>query len=350
MPQSWKRRHTRSAAPAAIRRRSASAPKIDMHAHMGLDELGEWVARNPGPASGPGAQRDDQFTKRISDEMRPRQTDPAVRLKDMDEMGVDIQVVSINLPPAAYWASPEAGLEIAKLCNERIAEFCAHDPRRLVGIGTVPMQDAALAGAELERCMASLGLRGAIVNSNVRAKDLGEAEFRPFWARAEALGAPILVHPQGFTHPDRLAKFGLINSIAQPLEEALSMASLIYEGVMDAHPKLNICICHGGGYLPYYTGRTDNAWRTNKRLQERVARPPSAYFERFWYDTVVFDRLQLEHLVERVGADKIMMGTDYPVPSADWHPVEFVRGAKRIGTADKTRIMGPAAAELFGIG
>jgi aminocarboxymuconate-semialdehyde decarboxylase len=335
--------------PAVIKRRSSSDPKIDMHAHMGLDELGAFVAENPGPREGPGAQREDQFNKRISDAMRPRQTDPAVRLKDMDEMGVDIQIVSINLPPAAYWAPIDKALAISKLCNDRVAEFCAHDPERLVGIGVVPLQDANVAAAELERAMGALDLRGAIIASNVRARDVGEAEFRPFWAAAERLGAPILIHPQGFSHPERLAKFSLNNAIAQPLEEALSMASLIYEGVMDAHPELKICVCHGGGYLPYYTGRTDNAWRAQKRLQEIVPQPPSAYFTRFWYDTVVFDTLQLEHLVERVGADKLMMGTDYPVPSADWHPIQFVESAKRIGAADKTRIMGPTAAKLFGI-
>lgn len=102
----------RAKAPAAIKRRSSSTPKIDMHAHMGLDELGEFVAANPGPSEGPGAQRGDQFNKRISDAMRPRQTDPRVRLEDMDEMGVDIQIVSVNLPPAAYWAPIEAGLAI----------------------------------------------------------------------------------------------------------------------------------------------------------------------------------------------------------------------------------------------
>jgi aminocarboxymuconate-semialdehyde decarboxylase len=336
-------------APAAIRRRSSSAPKIDMHAHMGLDELGEFVAANPGPSDGPGSQRSDQFNKRISDAMRPRQTDPAVRLRDMDEMGVDIQVVSINLPPAAYWAPIDKGLAISRLCNDRIAEFCAHDPQRLVGIGVVPLQDAAVAAAELERSMSSLGLRGAIIASNIRARDVGEAEFRPFWAAAERLGAPILIHPQGFTHPERLAKFSLNNAIAQPLEEALSMASLIYEGVMDAYPNLKICVCHGGGYLPYYTGRTDNAWKAQKNLQAVLPRPPSAYFDRFWYDTVVFDALQLEYLVARVGADKLMMGTDYPVPSADWHPIAFIKGVKRIASADKTRIMGPTAARLFGV-
>ena len=320
-----------------------------MHAHMGLDELGAFVATNPGPSEGPGAQREDQFNKRISDAMRPRQTDPVVRLKDMDEMGVDIQIVSVNLPPAAYWASAEKGLAISKICNDRVAEFCAHDPNRLVGIGVVPMQDAEVAGVELQRCMTQLNLRGAIIASNIRARDVGEAEFHPFWAKAATLGAPILIHPQGFSHPDRLAKFSLNNSIAQPLEEALSMASLIYEGVMDANPDLKICVCHGGGYLPYYTGRTDNAYRAQKSLQAIIPKPPSAYFDRFWYDTVVFDALQLEYLVARVGADKLMMGTDYPVPSADWHPIEFVKSAKRIGAADKTRITGPNAARLFGI-
>jgi aminocarboxymuconate-semialdehyde decarboxylase len=346
MPRSPRRR---AKAPAKIRRRASSAPKIDMHAHMGLDALGEFVAANPGPSEGPGAQRDDQFNKRISDAMRPRQTDPKVRLKDMDEMGVDIQIVSINLPPAAYWAPADKGLAISKICNERIAEFCAADPNRLVGIGVVPMQDAAVAAAELERCMTELDLRGAIIASNICAHDIGEAQYRSFWAAAERLGAPILIHPQGFSHPERLAKFSLNNSIAQPLEEALAMASLIYEGVMDAYPKLKVCVCHGGGYLLYYTGRTDNAYRAQKSLQAIIPKPPSSYFDRFWYDSVVFDRMQLEHLVDRVGADKIMMGTDYPVPSADWHPVEFIKGTKRIAAADKTRIMGPNAAKLFGI-
>lgn len=339
-------------APAKIARRKY--PRIDVHTHVALPHVLE-IARGirirskaPGTQHWVPAESRAEHARQSADQ-GTELNDPKARLRDMDAMGVDIQVISMNLPTPTYWAAPRKGLEVCRACNEGVAEFVAADPDRFVGIGAVPLQDAALAGAELEHAVKTLGLRGAIVPSNIQGRDLGEERFRPFWAKAEALGVPIYIHPRGFTHDARLHKYFLWNSIGQPLEEALAMASLIHEGVMDAFPKLKIIIAHGGGYLPYYAGRGDRSFHSRPEPRQNIDREPSKYMKRFWYDSTVFDRDMLEMLVRRVGPGKVMMGTDYPRGEVEEDPVGFVTRTKGIGAEDKRRIMSDNAAKLFGL-
>ena len=339
-------------APAKIRRRKV--PRIDIHTHVELPKVKELARGITIRGGGPGKQdwvapASAAEHARQTIEMMPKLTDPKVRMRDMDAMGVDIQVVSSNLPTAAYWAPGKVGQAVARACNEGIAEFVAAAPDRFVGIGAVPLQDIARSCAELEHLVKTLGLRGVIIPSNVRNRDLGEDRFRPFWAKAEKLGAVIYIHPRGFTHPDRLRKFFLWNSVGQPLEEALAMASLIHEGVMDAYPKLRIVMGHGGGYLPYYSGRGDKSYDSRPEARANIKRHPSAYMRRFWYDSVVFDRDQLAYLVKRVGADRVMMGTDYPRGEVEEDPVGFVSRTRDLSAEQRARIMSGNAAKLFGI-
>ena len=150
------------------------------------------------------------------------------------------------------------------------------------------------------------------IPSNVRNHDLGEPAFRPFWAKAEALGVPVIVHPRGFTHDDRLHKFFLWNTVGQPLEEALAMASLIHEGILDAFPRLKVVISHGGGYPAVLLGPQRQGVSSRPETRAHIAAKPSAYMPRFFYDSVIFDQDMLGRLVHKVGAHRIMMGSDYP--------------------------------------
>ena len=156
------------------------------------------------------------------------------------------------------------------------------------------------------------------------------------------------MHPRGFTHDDRLHKFFLWNSIGQPLEEALAMASLIHEGILDAYPRLKIVISHGGGYLPYYPGRGDKSYESRPEVSNAINKKPSAYMRDFYYDSVIFDRDMLPALVKRVGADKIMMGSDYPRGEIETDPVGFVSKAG-LSAKDRDRILSQNAQALFGI-
>src|SRR5262245_21564860 len=232
-----------------------------------------------------------------------------------------------------------------KIVNDRVAEAVAAKPDRLVGLGSVPMQDVTLAAQELERCVNSLGLKGVIISSNVNGKEIGDETFRPFWAKAEQIGATIFVHPAGSTDP-RMRRHRQVITLGQPLEEAFAQSSLIYEGVMDEFPKLKILFAHGGGFLPFYTGRHDNDWRNGNRTPT-MKKDFSSYLPRFFYDTVLFNPDMLEFLVTKVPTSHIMLASDYPF--AEKRPVEYVRRAKKIGKKEQDAILGANAARLFGI-
>jgi aminocarboxymuconate-semialdehyde decarboxylase len=328
-------------------------PRIDIHTHVAFPEVLSMARAIKLRGNGPG-KRDWVPAESKREHVRQagaaeaQLTDPHARLADMDAMGVDIQVVSMNLPTPCYRAGARTGARIARTCNELMARFVAVVPERYIGIGVVPLQDPEAAAQELDH-LARLGLRGVQIPSNVRNRDLGEAFFRPFWAKAEAVGLPVIVHPRGFTHDDRLHKFFLWNTIGQPLEEALAMASLIHEGILDAYPRAKIVISHGGGYLPFYSGRSDKAFESRPETRTHISAKPSAYMQRFFYDSVIFDQDMLARLVAKVGADRIMMGSDYPRGEIETDPVGFVTTAG-LSPDNRERILSHNAMELFGIG
>lgn len=315
---------------------------IDVHSHIAVAELVNFAqsaslfARSVGTGGAPGG---------IYDFAYKCMTDPAQRLKDMDAMGVDIQVISPSiLQQCVYFAEPEKALEMERLGNDRVADAVAAHPDRLIGLGSVPMQDANLAAQELERCVRALGLKGVIIGSLVNGHELGEERFRPFWAKAERLGATVFIHPAGSPDP-RMRKHRLLITLGQPLEEAFAMLSLIYEGIMDAYPKVKILVAHGGGFLPFYTGRFDNNYRNGHT--PHLKGDISSYLPRFFYETVMFNPDMLDFLASKVPTSRIMLATDYPF--AEKKPVEYVRRAKRISKKDQDGILGANAAKVIGI-
>ena len=191
------------------------------------------------------------------------------------------------------------------------------------------------------------GLRGVQIPSHAEGMELGDPQLRPFWARAEKLGAALFLHPAGITEK-RYYPYHLWNSLGQPLEEAMAMCSLFYDGVLDAFPKLKICVAHGGGYLPYAAGRVDRNYVDKAHTRLNMSMSPSEYLRRrFWYDTSVYNLDMLEFLVRKVGASQIIMGSDYP--SGEDDPVGFVRRARGLSAADKEAILGGNGARLLGL-
>jgi aminocarboxymuconate-semialdehyde decarboxylase len=330
---------------------------IDMHSHIRVEGLFEFMKQHPITATGPGT--DDWYVpnsrssvaadlvQRDSDR-RSVSTDPAERLRALDERGVDIQVISVNFPNTCFWMEPDLGLTAARIANDAVAEFCSHAPDRLVGMASVPMQDPVLAAAELERCVKDQGFRGAWINSHVRARDIGEDQFRPFWAKAADLGVPVFIHPLNAVDFDRMKKFFLFNAIGNPLEETLAMASLMYEGVMDDFPTLKVGICHGGGYLPYYPGRVDYCWETGRgNATARMEQPPSAYFSRFFYDSNTFNREALQVLIKRAGVSQVMYGSDWPAIPENY--LDHIDQMPGLSDEDRQCIVWKNAADLFRI-
>jgi aminocarboxymuconate-semialdehyde decarboxylase len=273
-------------------------------------------------------------------------SDVTERIAHMDTMGVDKQVLSSSLvQQLTYWAEPKESLRLERMLNDRMAAVVAANPKRLIGLGGVPLAAPALAVAELARCMRDLGLAGVGISTAARDMELGDAALRPFWECAEELGAVVYIHPAGNTGA-RFEKWYLWNSIGQAFEEAMAIASLFYEGILDAFPQLKICISHGGGYMPYYMGRITRNYLEKPATRVNMKKSPAEYLRMLYYDSCVYETEVLEALVKRVGADRVVLGSDYPV--GEPKPIEFVESCA-LAAVDKKKIIGVNAARLFGI-
>jgi aminocarboxymuconate-semialdehyde decarboxylase len=176
--------------------------------------------------------------------------------------------------------------------------------------------------------------------------ELGDPQLRPFWAKAEALDAVVYIHPGG-NRDRRFKRFHLWNSVGQAFEEAMAISSLMYDGVLESCPKLKICISHGGGYMPFYMGRIDRNYVEKANTRVNMSKPPIDYLRMLYFDSCVYETAVLQHLVDKVGADRVLLGSDYPV--GETKPIEFVTGTKTLSTEEKERILGANAAALLGV-
>jgi aminocarboxymuconate-semialdehyde decarboxylase len=330
---------------------SARRPVIDFHAHILVPEVYGVAAQHNIFSELP---TDPGVTDAMRDQIRERaglvlarMSDLTDRIAKMDAMGVDIQVLTASLVHQGLeWADAQTSLRLARTTNDWIGNAVASRPDRLIGLGTLPLHVPSLAVAELERCVRELGLRGVGISSTAGGLELGDPQLAPFWAKAEELGAVIYIHPGG-NRDRRFKRFHLWNSVGQAFEEAMAVASLIYDGVLERHPKLKICVSHGGGYMPYYMGRVDRNYVEKANTRVNMSKPPIDYLRMLYYDSCVYDRAVLAHLVEKVGADRVVLGSDYPV--GEMKPVEFVRDATAISEAQKDKIISTNAATLLGL-
>lgn len=272
------------------------------------------------------------------------------RAADMDATRVDMQVVSPVPIQFFYWTDPEFGNRLAMAQNDDASALVKGDPGRFAAMGTLPMQDASASVAEMRRCVRELDIRAFIISSNIDGVELSDPRFDPVWAEAVALDVPLFVHPFGFTDGARLRPFFMHNFVGQPLEEQIAIAHLIFGGVLDRHPGIRFCIAHGGGYFPYYVGRMDHSWEYRPELRRRIERAPSEYLRELYYDTVVFRPDALEYLVNLVGADRVMMGTDYPFDMQEFQPVAFVEAATKLSAGERGKILGGNAAAMMRLG
>jgi aminocarboxymuconate-semialdehyde decarboxylase len=280
-------------------------------------------------------------------------TDTAVRLAAMDAQGIDVEALSIN--PWWYATDRDAAAEIIRIQNEALAGFRAANPERFTAFATAALQHPELAAEQVEHAVKKLGFRGVGVGGSVEGLELADPKFNPFWAKCEALGALVFLHPQGTSELDatgRLRGSGLLsNTIGNPLETTLALSHLIFEGTLDRHPGLRICAAHGGGYLPSYANRSDAVIRTfPHRVGPLPRKPPTAYLRdgQLFFDTIVFTPEALRHLIAEVGAEHVVMGTDYPFPWTSTE-VELVMSTPGLTDAQRESILGGTAARLLGI-
>jgi predicted TIM-barrel fold metal-dependent hydrolase len=273
------------------------------------------------------------------------------RLKGMDAMGIDTEVLSIN--PYWYRKDRETAAKICQIHNERFAELCAAHPDRFAAFASLSLQYPDLAVAELETAVKKHGLKGAAIGGSVLGEDFSEPKFHPVWAKAEELGTVLFIHPQSTPELARRFKGNgwLSNTIGNPLDTTLALSHLIFEGTLDKFPGLKILAAHGGGYLGSYAPRMDHPCfvsPVNCNAEIKLKKKPTEYLNQLYFDALVFTPEALRHLVAQVGASQVVIGTDHPIPWEE-HPVDQVFATTTLSDADKAAILGGNAARLFGM-
>jgi aminocarboxymuconate-semialdehyde decarboxylase len=268
------------------------------------------------------------------------------RLKDMDATGVDVHVLSATPQTYLYNQEPALAATLAAIQNDQMAKHIKAHPDRFMGIATLPLQDPKRAADELRRAMTTLGLKGSMFASNIMGKNLDDPSFEPVWATAEELGAFMFVHPNNVAGADRLKSYYLQNLIGNPLDTTIAAACLYFGGVLDRHPKLKFMLAHGGGFTPYQAARWQHGWKVRPEPKKNIAKQPADIAKRFYYDTILHSDETLEAMIGLVGADNVLLGSDYPYDMAMLDCVAHVRGLT-IAEADKAQILGQHAAALL---
>ena len=275
--------------------------------------------------------------------------DVARRLEEMDRLRIDVQLVSPTDVFYQYDQVPAVTERIAQEANEEIAGMVRAHPERFMGLGTLPMQDVDRAVVELERGIGELGLTGFMIDDHVNGITYDDDVFEGLWEAAEGLGAFLLIHQyQHTTVAARTEKYFLLNSIGNLSDRTITFASFVYGGVLDRHPGLTICLCHGGGYVPYALDRLDKGWDVWPDLRGRSEDRPSAYARRFYYDTVVYTPRNLRFLLDVVGADRVVFGTDWPAPMTFDDPVGRLETMDVLSEDEREALLRGTAATIFG--
>lgn len=328
---------------------------VDMHCHYQNNEVAAMAAPLNPFQKEPSIIYANQLTRDVNmKQMKDRAnklSDITTRLKDMDRMEIDMQIVSPSPSQYYYYAEADFGLELSRASNDRIAEIVATTPDRFAGMCTVPLQNPKMAIKELERCVNKLGMRGVEICTNVNGIDLADKRLGldKFFAKAEELGIVIFMHPMGFTHADRMTDHYFNNIIGNPLESTLAVSHLIFGGVLDRYPKLKFVVAHGGGYLAHYRARMDHGWKARPDSSTIIKKKPSSYLKKFYFDTITFDTGMLNSLIELYGAKHVLMGSDYPYDMADDTPVQSVNSIEDVTAADRKLILGGNASRLFNL-
>jgi aminocarboxymuconate-semialdehyde decarboxylase len=327
-------------------------PIIDMHTHTISKHVEPLVAGHYDPMENP-YRRDMSPESRTTDaeqgKLLPRlMLDLAARREVMRRMGVDFQVVAPAPAQQHYWAGEELQVALSRVQNEDVAALVAEDPTHFAGMGTLPMRFPARAIGEAVHAVETLGLRGFQIDTRVETLELSDAGFDPLYATLTKLRVPLFVHPLGFSHGQRLGDFFMVNSLGQPVEEAIAISHFILGGVLDRHPELDVVIAHGGGFYPFYAGRMDHAWKVRPEVRRLTADAPSSYLKRLWFDTCVVRADLIDAVGAWVGADRVMMGSDYPFDMGDQDPVGLVNGT-RLSEVDRGKLMFGNASRLFKI-
>jgi aminocarboxymuconate-semialdehyde decarboxylase len=328
---------------------------IDIHAHMipgtlwkAIDSKQEWHGFRHEPGEGEGTV--------VGGGMRTQFSSPKLRygleerVKDMDAQKVDVQVLSTHMPFIGYHLDATKGLALAQDTNNEIAAAVRQNSKRFAGLATLPMQDVKMAIDELERAVTKLGMKGAALDTQVNDDQWDEPKFLPFFKAAEQMGAILFYHPQPQNNflAKRAKRHGLSNSLGVILDDAIVASILIAGGVLEACPNIRICIAHGGGPTCYTISRVDRNWN-DRPATRNTPKPPSEYLKKLYYDTVIADEEALRYLLDKVGAERVVLGSDWPFVPWKPSPAAWVQGLKSLSQEEKDKILWKNLESLLGL-
>ncbi len=276
----------------------------------------------------------------------PPMTDPALRLADMDRVGIDVEVLSLSTPNV-YFAPPERQAEVARLVNDAYAELAARHPKRFKGFASIPMDDPDAALRELERTQGELRMNGVIVLSNINGRPLTDPRYRPFFVECDRRRVCVFIHPMIPASAEPFAEYVLGPIIGFPFDTTLAVARLCYAGVFRELPNIRWILGHLGGAVPYLMERMDNGYRDFAECRVNIDELPSVYLKRLYYDTVSFSAPSLRLARELVGADHMVMGSDYPHLLGSIERAVSSIESLEVAAADKERILSGTAQSIL---
>ena len=325
--------------------------KIDVHAHYFPERF---IERQDGSSTGygimvtgAGGHTVYNVPPRSSASDADRVSNIGRRLQEMDEQGVDLHMLSVLPTMLNYDIDPSKMGEVCRLTNDAFAETVAANPKRLQALAFLPMQQPEDAAKELERCVKGMGFRGAMIYSNINGTNLDDNGFAPFYKMVQNLDVPVFIHPRDVLGQDRLSSYHLGNLIGNPTDTAAAAASLIFGGVLKEMPRLKFYLAHGGGTCPLLRGRWEHGWSVRPEAKVHIQRPPSEYFRLLYFDSLTHSIPALQYLVQTVGAERVMLGSDYPADMADAQPAKRIGDLPDVTDREKELMYGGNAEALF---
>lgn len=340
-----------SSGGSSTTRRGDGGPVIDIHAHWHAPDFVDLLAKEAG-ANGAKAGRSDKgyvtfFAPGLGSVFQPQYINLDTRLNAMNNNGVNMHALSLT-SPMVYWAPPAFGLKLSQVYNDSLVKAHAQHPTRFLGLATLPMQAPQLAVEELNRIAKFKGIRGVYMATHVNGKNLDDKEFWPVYAKCEELGFHIYLHPVNPVGAERMRSYYLRNFLGNPYDTGIAASSLLFGGVMDAFPKLEVILPHAGGTFTALIGRMDHGSSVRPETKH-MTKSPSTYLRRFHYDTISHHKPMMKYIVELVGADRVVLGSDHPADMSYERPVDFVDKLTEFSIRDRDLILGGNAQRLLKI-